>query len=301
MHTGSRLESTNGDFLARLPSPHDVEGIQETLMRQWVELHARRKDQPVPTPFLSVTTQLLRAISLAEHFRMWGHNDIRIVLIDGWSLLRNTSTAVNPLRRRLGLNKAGTSTCERYIWAKIPRSSVLSCWQWELIRPAFLTLIPSLECNEKCFKRLVQNIRIRKRGFTISSLVELLVVELRMCPSSMLTKRTAIEIISWTKGQRIFNTSSWNIALNSPKSKSSNWGWIIQHLDRQLFSRYLGEIALVLAKTTLAHSLYSSFDHWWYGREEAEMVFWAEGRQDECIENGTSCEWFDLSYRTSRS
>ena len=73
MHTGSRIESANGDFLARLPPPHDVNGIQETHMRQWVELHARRKDQPEPTPFLSVTTQLLRAISLAEHFRMWGH------------------------------------------------------------------------------------------------------------------------------------------------------------------------------------------------------------------------------------
>ena len=232
---------------------------------------------------------------------MWGHNNIKIVLIDVWSLLRNISTAVNPLRRRLDLNKAETSTCERYIWAKIPRSLVLSCWQWELIYPAFLTLILSLECNEKCFKRLVQNICIRKRGFTILSLVELLVVELQMCPLSMLTKQTAIEIISLTKGQRIFNTSSWNIALNSLKSKFSNWGWIIQHQDCQLFSRYLGEIVLVLVKTTLAHSLYSLFDHWWYRREEAEIVFWAKGRQDRCIENGTSCEWFDLRYQTSRS
>ena len=72
-------------------------------------------------------------------------------------------------------------------------------------------------------------------------------------------------------------------------------------LTNGLFSRYLGEIALGLAKTTLAHSLDSSFDHWWYGREEVEIVFRVKGRQDECIENGTSCQWYNLSYRTSRS
>ena len=42
-------------------------------------------------------------------------------------------------------------------------------------------------------------------------------------------------------------------------------------------------MALVLAKTTLTHSVYSS-DHWWFGREEVEMVFQVEGRRDECIE-----------------
>ena len=214
MHTGSRPENANGDFLARLPPPQYV---QETRMRQWVERHATLENRTMPTPFLSVTTELLRALNFAEHFRMRGYNDIRIVLIDGWSLSRNASTAVNPLQRRLGLNKAGTSTCERYIWA------------------------------------------------------------------------------------RILNTSSWNNALNLRETRFSNWGWKIQHLDRHLFSRCLDEIAPVLGITTLAHSLYSSFDHWWYGREEAEMVFWVEGRQDECVDNGTSYQWFNLSHRTSRS
>ena len=61
MHAGSRIESTIDDFLARLLPIQDVQGIQETRMRRWVELHARLQDQ---------TIELLRALNLAEHFRI---------------------------------------------------------------------------------------------------------------------------------------------------------------------------------------------------------------------------------------
>ena len=287
-HSGSRFENADGDLLARLTPPRDVERIQETDMREWVKLHAKLKDQPLPTPLISVTTGLLQAFKFAENLLLnWGCQDIRITVIDGWFLSKTSTAPVNSLRRRLCLSEIRWSIDESYIWARIPRSSIIRCWQWKLVRSAFLTLIPSLDCNPG-------------RGFTISSLIEVLVVELQMSPSSMLTKRIAIEIPSWTKGQQVFDMTRWNIALNSPKSMSKNWEWTIQHLDQHLFSQYLDEIATRLGRTTLAHSLYSSFDHWWYGREKAEMILWVEGRQDECIGDDTSCQWFDPSHRTSR-
>ena len=229
------------------------------MLTEWVKLHAKLKDQPLPTPLISVTTGLLQALKFAENNLLnWGCQDIRITVIDGWSLSKTSTAPVNSLWRSLCLSERW-SIDESYIWARIPRSSIIRCWQWKLVCPAFLMLIPSLDCNPG-------------RGFTISSLIEVLVVELQMSPSSMLTKRIAIEILSWTKGQQVSEMTRWNIALNSPKLVSKNWQWTIQHLDQHLFSRYLDEIATRLGRTTLAHSLYSSFDHWWYVREEIDSI-----------------------------
>ncbi len=94
--------------------------------------------------------------------------------------------------------------CKTFIWARIPQSSVLSGGHWELIRSAFLALRPPLDYSDKYFERLFQNIRRRKRGFTILLLVEVLACELRMSPLSVLTKRTAIAIASWILGKMVF-------------------------------------------------------------------------------------------------
>ena len=110
------------------------------------------------------------------------------------------------------------------------------------------------------FSRLALDVRARGKDFKMPSLLRMLVVDLQMKPSSMSTKRLAIEMLSRTDGQRIIDSSDWKFASKSQKSRHHNWHWRLEHLDRNLFSLYLSDFAEIIGRSRLAHLPYLSFD-----------------------------------------
>ena len=97
---GSALRGQEGCLQSRLFPPPEV--MTKDKAKQFVEWHAK-KNLRVSGPFISLTSDLLRAFNIAYNYRLDGKSGISILVIDSWKLDGSSFISCNELREIIGL------------------------------------------------------------------------------------------------------------------------------------------------------------------------------------------------------
>ena len=73
IHDSSSIKSESGDLLCRLSPPPLLGELEDAnYIRRMIQLRTYLSSKK-PTPFISVTSEFLRALNIAEYFRNYGH------------------------------------------------------------------------------------------------------------------------------------------------------------------------------------------------------------------------------------
>lgn len=106
------------DIVSRLYPPPSFQVLTIQQMRGYVNMHAALSNR-VPTPFISATTDLVRALHIAFcTYRKC--TNVTILLICPWRLEPGSYMACNDLRVMCGLKPKSIYNTEVMIWGQVP-------------------------------------------------------------------------------------------------------------------------------------------------------------------------------------
>jgi len=98
-----------------------------------LRIYSTNKDQKMvqPSPFISATSDLLRALNHGRKLRNSGHQDVCLVIIDLWEMPKGACGKCNTIRRKLKLDEHNVYKTEILIWQEIPPNAILSIASFE--------------------------------------------------------------------------------------------------------------------------------------------------------------------------
>ncbi|RFU79247.1 hypothetical protein TARUN_2959 [Trichoderma arundinaceum] len=143
VHSDSPPESEEGSLQSRLYPPPELEDLHPKEMRLHLENHAEITGK-TPTPFISVTFDLIRAFHMA--YAMYGvMEDVTILLIDPWLLPEGNYHNARTIRSKSGLKDEPKYNTEILVWGEIPKESILYRWsQSDIFYSGLFNVFPSL-------------------------------------------------------------------------------------------------------------------------------------------------------------
>jgi hypothetical protein len=97
-------------------------------MRMWTINHASEDNRNL-TPFIFVTSDLLRALNLAGKKMAEGYEEVEILMIDGWKLGAGNYCWANSLRGCCGLLEYNVYQTEILIWETVPNEATVARWR----------------------------------------------------------------------------------------------------------------------------------------------------------------------------
>lgn len=188
----------NGTLIARLQPTLALKSVELEQMKTFINHHANRHGNQ-STPFMSVTTDLLRALSLAYSKWCQGLTGVTVLVIDSWQLDTGSFIACDSIRRACRVECDNIYKTEVLVWAAIPRRAVLSRWSWaELEQSRLLRVTGS-------YKR-VRDARIKMEehcdSFPVRKVIRAL-CRLGMHPLSFATKQVFMFLLGQAKGRNV--------------------------------------------------------------------------------------------------
>ena len=159
-----------------------------------------------PTPFISITSDLLRACNRAAHLERDGSRNISIIMIDGWNLNKEQVVYCKTLRRVSGLPEHNLFDTEYLVWQCIPGHAIVRKWSWDTICSSLGKLFPALRISPSFpmhQKRSLQHLRdqLCLPDPNIAVLVGYLVDDLGLMSQNLTTKQIALMVIGWSRSK----------------------------------------------------------------------------------------------------
>ncbi|KAF5573400.1 hypothetical protein FPANT_12397 [Fusarium pseudoanthophilum] len=268
-------------------------------LQNQVTRHAQRENR-IPTPFISVTDDLLRALSIA--FCIYADKeDVTIFLVDPWKLASGSYLRCNSLRSKIGMGRKDIYNTEILIWGEIPLNSIICQWRRSHIsNSGLLDVLPSLRhlSPGANLNSLRDGLRGDIDSFFPAKVVTTL-VNLGMDPSSFQIKQVFLFLLGAVEGYRVEKL------LEGIESElESLFPLKIQEFDQAAhqLSLSLGRNELILyyrnnyassldedcpfgdneskrrwrkAWSLLIHNHFCpDYDSWWVRREESDLSDW---------------------------
>jgi len=112
-------------------------------LRRWV-CHQATLSNRSPTPFISISSDLLRAFNWASHLRLKGEDDVCIVVIDAWILGSANTVDCNSLRALVDCSKEYLFETEVLVYRRIPSNAIIARWSWDQIVASLGPIYPPL-------------------------------------------------------------------------------------------------------------------------------------------------------------
>jgi hypothetical protein len=217
-------------------------------------------------------------------------------VINEWDLDPGSFMACNELREKVGLPQDNLFKSEVMVWAEIPAKAIVCEWPWDYLSScSFFALFPAFKSGHACtLKELKEAIseeawqRLDK-SLEIERLVEILIVRLKMPPSSAITQQISLTMLGWLNGSYY---AEWHPTRQKNLGKLAPTG--IQTLDKELYKRAL--ILGLALKAELRETSYfrgmsrwlgtekaeewldryysPTFERWWTSREEDDATDW---------------------------
>jgi hypothetical protein len=141
--------------------PPTFETLKILELRTYIERHAILSNYN-PTPFLSLTTDLLRALHIAL-YTYRDKADVAILLICPWMLTAGSYITSNNLRSKCRLGPKAIYNTEILVWGEVPAKSVICRWpRSEIYCSGLLDVFPSLGKLKPGMR--LDDLRCRLRG-----------------------------------------------------------------------------------------------------------------------------------------
>jgi hypothetical protein len=202
--------SVESGFRSALQPTPSLEELDAATLKGYICRHgeskggntAGGKTEGGKTPFISVTSDILRAFNRANKLVREGEKGICIMVIDSWTLQPGSFAACRILRARAGLEETtneGFYHTEALVWDHIPADAVVHNWRWETIKQSGLVrLFPCLAIGRY---RSLDKLRDELHQKTIDArdLARGLVNDLEVDPSSIFALQLGALVIGWTK------------------------------------------------------------------------------------------------------
>lgn len=179
------------------PPPEAFKSKEDAKSR--VENHLD-KDSKKAGPFISLTSDLLRALNIAWGFACKKETGIKIFVIDTWKLRNGSFASCNELCESVGVEENMKYNNETIVWGSVPADAIVHEWSWERLQLSGLfKLFPALvEGNEyRSAKTLRGRIRLTSNTFSLGKMVDVLVGGLKMSPSTVLTQQISLMMLGW--------------------------------------------------------------------------------------------------------
>jgi hypothetical protein len=170
-------------------------------VRMFVEprTYSTDKDQELlqASPFISATSDLLRALNHGRKLRNARYQDVCLVMIDLWEMPKGACGKCNTIRRKLKLSENNVYKTEILIWQEIPPNAILSIASFEELSTGIFgqcfstvfkpfTLVPELKLPDL---RIEIARTATKVDLSPQVLCYLLTEELRLGPCWLLTRQ----------------------------------------------------------------------------------------------------------------
>ncbi|KAH7462782.1 hypothetical protein FOMA001_g18271 [Fusarium oxysporum f. sp. matthiolae] len=192
-----------GGHRARLFPPPAFDSLVLRTLQNHVRRHAQFGNR-TPTPFISVTDDLLRALSIA--FRSYtDKEDVAILLVDPWKLAAGNYLRCNSLRSKIGLGCKDVYNTEILIWGEIPLESIICRWgRSPIMNSGLLDVLPSLRhlSPDADLSSLRDGLRGDTDSFSPAKVATTL-VNLGMDPSSFQIKQVFLFLLGAVEGYRV--------------------------------------------------------------------------------------------------
>jgi hypothetical protein len=192
-----------GGHRARLFPPPAFDSLGLRTFQNHVRRHAQFGNR-IPTPFISVTDDLLRALSIA--FRAYtDKEDVAILLVDPWKLAAGNYLRCNSLRSKIGLGCKDVYNTEILIWVEIPLDSIICRWgRSYILNSELLDVLPSLRhlSPNADLSSLRDTLRDDTDSFSPGKVTTTL-VNLGMNPSSFQVKQVFLFLLGEVEGYRV--------------------------------------------------------------------------------------------------
>lgn len=166
--------------------------------------HIKRHE--VPSPWISVTPDLIRATTKAGQDRQSGKTGVRIFVIDVTKLLN--IFGVQEVLEYLKSPQAMKYNTEWLVWQRIPAEAVVCCWYWEKLEKStlynlFPWLKPRLEgwpTASQAQKNLKSmSVKQLTRSATLPKIAHLVTRRLGMDPNLFTTKQVVMTMLGWSR------------------------------------------------------------------------------------------------------
>lgn len=195
-----------GNVRARLYPPPALDALDKDAMHQYLGKHGNKYNRD-PTPFISITNDLLRAFSIA--FRSQAENeeveDVAIILISSRLLAKGSYVKCGGFRCKCGFVQDPKYNTEILVWGEIPARSILHRWPLLKIRESGLfNIFPSFKLPVPNWETSSLRLRIKTDVIPLSpSEIATALVRLGMDPRGFEMKQVFIFLIGKTKGWKV--------------------------------------------------------------------------------------------------
>jgi len=164
-----------------------------------------------PSPFISTTTDPLRAFNFAFHLYHESHDEVRdacVVMIDTWALPRKSFVNCEDLRSDVDIcTETGVFQSETLVWQQIPQSAIMQIWSYtDLMAKRFGTLFSPIFSRLLSSEGDLQSLRDRLRDVCAGTtsrpqdIAHILVNELNMAPESIVSQQLGLVMHGWAHG-----------------------------------------------------------------------------------------------------
>lgn len=196
-HAPSAAESE--DIQPRLFPPQVLETLSIPQLCESIDRHSDL-DNRKPTPFISLTSDLIRALHLV--FYTYRQSDARILLICAWKLKPGSYIPLNDLRKTCGLPSKNIYNTETLVWGKIPATSIICQWhRVDIVRSGLLGVFPALTNLQPAAKLCdLRHGLFRNIPPFFARNVARALVDLRMEPSRFQIKQVFFVLLSRAAG-----------------------------------------------------------------------------------------------------
>ena len=202
VHRGSPSE-VHGSLRARLFPPPSLETLTARELQTHVANHAIWGNG-IPTPFISLTDDILRALSIV--FCVYhDKEDVEMLLFDAWKLAPGSFLKCNELRSRIGIGGEDIYNTELLVWGEVPADSIIYRWERsQILSSGIVDVLPSL-CRLSA-KTTLETLRYGLRGDYDSfspRKAAIALASLGMDPSSLQTKQVFLFLLGSVAGYRV--------------------------------------------------------------------------------------------------
>ena len=166
--------------------------------------HIERRE--VPSPWISVTPDLIRATTKAGQDRHKGKTGVRIFVIDVTKLVN--IFGVREALKCLDRPQDVKYDTEWLVWQRIPAEAVVCCWYWEKLEKSTLyNLFPWLKPRPEGWSTTIQarknlkNMSLKQltRSATLPKIAHLVIRRLGMDPNLFTTKQVVMTMLGWCR------------------------------------------------------------------------------------------------------
>lgn len=141
-HSRSATEQADNIRAGLFPAPA-LETLGTSQLTLYIGRHQNLSNRK-PTPFISLTPDLIRALHLM-FYTYKDETNVEISLICPWKLTPGSYIPLNDLRTMCGLPTKHIYNTETLVWGEIPASSIICQWQREqIVSSDLLQTFPAL-------------------------------------------------------------------------------------------------------------------------------------------------------------